>query len=438
MAPTSTVPVWQPPEFGRDDAGKLRCESVDLAGLVGRFGTPLYVYSLGHIDRRLQELRAAFGSRPPRICYAVKANDALGLLAALRERGTGFDIVSGGELERVLAVGADPASVVFSGVGKRDDELAAALAAGIRAIHVESRAEAERLGALAEARGQVAPVAVRVNPDVDPQTHPAIATGMRDAKFGVAIDEADSLMRRIAEHPHLNPVGVACHIGSQLLEVRPLHDALDRVLQRVDAWREAGIELEYLDLGGGLGIPYHDEQAPDVAAYARGILERLGDRPLQLLLEPGRFLVGGAGLLLTRVLYPKPQGSRLLAIVDAAMTELMRPALYDAWHGIAPVAADTRPLRQVDVVGPVCESTDVLARNRELPDPQAGDLWALFGAGAYGSTMAHTYNTRPRPAEILVHGDRIALLRPRESVAELLARDRHPAGWVSPHEGEAT
>lgn len=425
-----SVPL--PPEVARDDQGRLCVEGIPLERLAARFGTPLYVYSAAHLDSRLAMLRAGF-RRPPLICYAVKANDNLGLIGRFAAAGTGFDIVSGGELARVQAAGGDPSRVVFSGVGKRDDELQAALAAGVRAVHLESVAEAERLSAIAAAAGRKAPVAVRVNPDVDPGTHPHIATGMRKAKFGVAWDDVPALYRRLVADPWLDPIGVACHIGSQLLDVTPLLAALDRVLGLVDHLAGEGLRLRYLDLGGGLGVRYRAEDPePDLAGWAGGIDARLAGRDLELVLEPGRFLTAGAGLLLTRVLYPKRTPDRLLAVVDASMSELMRPALYGAWHGIVSVDAAPALPELVDVVGPVCESTDVLGRDRRLPDPTPGRLLAVLSAGAYGSTMANTYNTRPRPAEVLVDGRRVAVLRPRESVADLLARDRSDLDWDAP------
>lgn len=421
-----------PPEVVRDDDGRLHVEGVSLERLATRYGTPLYVYSAAHIDHQLAALRAGF-RRAPLVCYAVKANDALGILRRFARAGTGFDIVSGGELTRVLAAGGDPAKVVFSGIGKRDDELTAALDAGVRTINLESFAEADRLSELAVRRGRPAPVAVRANPDVDPGTHPYIATGMRKAKFGVAWDDVPALYRRIAADPWLVPVGVACHIGSQLLDVAPVLAALDRVLGLVDGLAAEGIRLRQLDLGGGLGVRYRaDDIAPDLASYAVGIESRLGNRELELILEPGRLLVGGAGLLLTRVLYPKRTPERLLAVVDASMTELMRPALYGAWHEIVPVVAAPAADELIDVVGPVCESTDVLGRDRRLPEPVHGRLLAILTAGAYGSTMAHTYNTRPRPAEVLVEGQRVAVLRQRETIAELLARDAADERWETP------
>ncbi len=425
-----SVPL--PPEVDRDDQGRLCVEGVPLAQLAARFGTPLYVYSAAHLDTRLAMLRRGF-HKPPLICYAVKANDNLGILRRFAAAGTGFDIVSGGELVRVLAAGGDPTRVVFSGVGKRDDELQAALQAGVRAIHLESIAEADRLSAIAAATGRKAPVAVRVNPDVDPGTHPHIATGMRKAKFGVAWDDVPALYRRLVADPWLVPIGAACHIGSQLLDVAPLLAALDRMLGLVDQLASAGLKLQYLDLGGGLGVRYQPEDGePDLRAYAAGIEARLAGRDLDLILEPGRFLVAGAGLLLTRVLYPKRTPERLLAVVDASMSELMRPALYGAWHGIVPVQDAPVLDELIDVVGPVCESTDVLGRDRYLPEPSPGRLLALTGVGAYGSTMANTYNTRPRPAEVLVEGGRVAVMRRRETVADLLDRDRQDLQWEAP------
>ena len=399
-------------------------EQVALTGVAERYGTPCYVYSRATLERHWNAFDQALGGHPHLICYAVKANSNLALLNLLARLGSGFDIVSVGELERVLQAGGDPAKVVFSGVGKRADEMRRALEAGIRCFNVESVPELERLSRVASEAGCLAPISLRVNPDVDARTHPYISTGLKENKFGVDIGEARAVYRRAAELPGLSVVGVDCHIGSQLTEVAPFVDALDRVLALVDDLGTDGIGIRHLDLGGGLGIRYGDEQPPSPQDYVAPLLERLGARDCEILLEPGRAIVGNAGVLLTRVEYLKCTAHRNFAVVDAAMNDLLRPALYDAWQDIVPVMPRTdTPERLYDVVGPVCETGDFLGKERRLA-VQEGDLLAVRSAGAYGFSMSSNYNSRPRAAEVLVDGDRAHLVRERETLAGLWAGER--------------
>lgn len=401
--------------------GRLHAEDVDLEALAATYGTPVYVYSRATLTRHFQVMTAALGDQPHLICYAVKANANLAVLDVLARLGSGFDIVSGGELARVLRAGGDPAKVVFSGVGKRAVELEQALSMGIRCFNVESIPELRRLDGVARTHGVTAPVSLRVNPDVDAQTHPYIATGLKDNKFGIPIAEAEAVYRLAAELPGIRVVGVDCHIGSQLTKTAPFVDALDLVLALVDRLSAQGIHLEHLDVGGGLGIRYRDETPPDPATYAAALRQRLAGRSLQLVLEPGRVLVGNAGILLTRVEYLKAQGERHFAIVDAGMNDLLRPALYQAWQEIVPVREHPEQPEQVyDVVGPVCETADFLGKERLLRIAE-GDLLAVRSAGAYGFVMASQYNARPRPPELLVDGARVHVARERESVTDLWA-----------------
>ena len=401
--------------------GVLHAEDVPVEAIAAAVGTPVYIYSRATLTRHFRVMTEALGDQPHLICYAVKANANLAVLNVLARLGSGFDIVSGGELARVLQAGGDPAKVVFSGVGKRAAELEQALSVGIRCFNVESIAELERLDRIARAHGVAAPVSLRVNPDVDAQTHPYIATGLKDNKFGIAISEAEAAYARAADAPGIRVVGVDCHIGSQLTKTAPFVDALDRVLKLVDRLAEQGIALQHLDVGGGLGIRYRDETPPDPAAYAAALRERLAGRALELILEPGRVLVGNAGILLTRVEYLKDQSERHFAIVDAGMNDLLRPALYQAWQEIVTVREQPdRPEAVYDVVGPVCETADFLGKARPLRIAE-GDLLAVRSAGAYGFVMASQYNARPRPPELLVDGDRIHVARTRESVNDLWA-----------------
>jgi len=403
--------------------GRLFAEDVDLIAAVAQWGTPCYVYSKATIERHWHAFDDAFGDMRHLVCYAVKANSNLAVLNVLAKLGSGFDIVSVGELERVLAAGGDAGKVVFSGVGKTAQEMTRALQAGIRCFNVESSAELEQLESVARALAMVAPVSLRVNPDVDARTHPYISTGLKDNKFGIAIEEAFDVYQYIADSDSLRVEGIDCHIGSQLTQVEPFVDALERVLALVDRLRAAGIALHHLDLGGGLGIQYRDETPPEPQEQIAALMEPLRGRDIEVIVEPGRAIVGNAGVLLTRVLYTKHNEEKNFAIVDAAMNDLMRPALYDAWQAIIPVQPDeTTETRCYDVVGPICETGDFLGKARELAIKQ-GDILAIRSAGAYGFTMSSNYNTRPRAAEIMVDGDRHQVVRKRESLAQLLENE---------------
>lgn len=399
--------------------GALYAESVALADIAGRFGTPAYIYSRATLERHWHAFDLAFGNHPHLICYAVKANSNLAVLNVLARLGSGFDIVSVGELERVIRAGGDPAKVVFSGVGKREDELRRALEVGIRCFNVEVPGELDRLDRIAGGMGVVAPVSLRVNPDVDAKTHPYIATGLKENKFGIDVESALEEYRRAAELPHLAILGMDCHIGSQLTDVTPFLAALERVLELMDRLDRDGIPLRHLDLGGGLGIRYRDETPPEPIEYVRALLDHVGNSRIEILLEPGRAIAGNAGILLTRVEYLKQTPHKSFAIVDAAMNDLMRPALYEAWQEIVPVQPrDEVPEQIYDVVGPVCETGDFLGRERRLA-VRPGDLLAVRSAGAYGFTMSSNYNSRVRPPEIMVDGERVHLVRARETIEDL-------------------
>ncbi|MDQ7729443.1 diaminopimelate decarboxylase [Halomonas sp. SpR8] len=405
--------------------GVLYAEDVPLSRIADEYGTPCYVYSKATFERHFRAYTEALGGHPHLICYAVKSNSNLAVLGLLAQLGAGFDIVSIGELERVLKAGGDPAKVVFSGVAKQPHEMTRALEVGIKCFNVESRPELERLNRVAGELGKIAPVSLRVNPDVDAGTHPYISTGLKDNKFGIPVDEALSVYELAASLPNLQVKGLDCHIGSQLTETAPFLDALDRLLMLMERLRERGIEIEHLDLGGGLGVPYRDEKPPQPFDYASQLLARLsrweGGEQLTLLFEPGRSIAANAGVMLTRVEFLKPGETKNFAIVDAAMNDLIRPALYQAWQAIVPV--DTRQPREsalYDVVGPVCETGDFLGKERELAIAE-GDLLAVRSAGAYGFVMASNYNSRPRAAELMVDGDSCHVVRARETVASLWA-----------------
>ncbi|KSW25262.1 MULTISPECIES: diaminopimelate decarboxylase [unclassified Pseudomonas] len=400
--------------------GQLFAEGVALSALAERFGTPTYVYSRAHIEQQFRSYTDALQGLPHLVCFAVKANSNLAVLNVLARLGSGFDIVSRGELERVLAAGGDPAKVVFSGVGKSRDDMRRALQVGVHCFNVESAVELERLQEVAAELGVKAPVSLRVNPDVDAQTHPYISTGLKENKFGIDIDEADAIYARAAELPNLEVKGVDCHIGSQLTQLEPFLDALDRLLALVDRLAARGILIRHLDLGGGLGVRYRDETPPPASDYIRAIRERLGSRQLSLVFEPGRYIVANAGLLLTRVEYLKHTAHKDFAIIDAAMNDLIRPALYQAWMEVTPVVARAGQKRTYDLVGPICETGDFLAKGRELA-LEEGDLLAIRSAGAYGFVMSSNYNTRGRAAEVLVDGERAFEVRRRETVQELYA-----------------
>lgn len=404
---------------------RLFAEDVPLAELAATYGTPCFVYSRAHIEHQFLALQTPLAQRPHLICYAVKANSNLAVLDVLARLGAGFDIVSEGELERVLAAGGDPAKIIFSGVGKTAREMERALTVGINCFNVESWPELERLSAVATALGTTASISLRVNPDVDAQTHPYISTGLKDNKFGVAIEEALSFYRKAATLPGIAIRGVDCHIGSQLTSMAPFLDALDRILDLVDALQAEGIAIAHLDLGGGLGVQYQQEMPPAPGVYIAALLERIGDRPLQLMFEPGRVIVANAGVMLTTVEYLKQTETRNFAIVDGAMNDIIRPALYQAEMGIIAVQIPP-PQRQSlnwDLVGPVCESADFLGRNRELA-LQPGDLLAVCSAGAYCAVMSSNYNTRNRAPEVMVDGERHTLVRRRDTYADQLALER--------------
>lgn len=402
-------------------SGRLYAEEIPLSVLAETHGTPLYVYSRATLERHYRAFDHAFGGMDHLICYAVKANSNLAILNVLARLGSGFDIVSGGELERVLRAGGDPSRVVFSGVGKREDELRRGLEVGIRCFNVEVPDELDILNRLAGEMGLKAPISLRVNPDVDANTHPYISTGLRENKFGIPMDAAFSEYLRANGLPHLKIVGIDCHIGSQLTKIDPFLDAFDRLLGMVDRLALEGIVLEHIDIGGGLGIRYNEESPPEPAEYAAAVMDRVKGRKVSLFMEPGRAIVGNAGVLLTRVLYLKSNGEKHFAVVDAAMNDLIRPSLYQAWQAILPVEASTaKETKCYDIVGPVCETGDFLGKDRELAIVP-GDLLAVRSAGAYGFTMSSNYNSRPRAAEILVDGDRAHVIRQRETVEGLFA-----------------
>jgi diaminopimelate decarboxylase len=427
------------PHLARRADGELQLEGQTLSALGRRFGTPLFVYSRAAMLDALAAYQRALHGRRHLVCYAMKANSNLAVLQTFVQAGCGFDIVSGGELERVLAAGGDPGRVVFSGVGKTRAEMRQGLLSGVRCFNVESVGEMERLSAESVALGRRAPVSLRVNPDVDALTHPYISTGLKASKFGIAHGEALAAYRRAAALPGLEVVGIDCHIGSQITQAEPYLDALDRVLDLVEAVEAAGIPIGHIDVGGGLGIVYRDEQPPLADELVGRLLERLdarGHGGREVLLEPGRSLVGNAGVLVTEVQYLKPGGDDGAAgggpgtnfcVVDAAMNDLVRPAMYEAWMGIEPCAPRAGPARRWDVVGPVCESGDWLGRDRALA-VEPGDLLAVLSAGAYGMAMASNYNTRPRAAEVMLAGGQAHLVRERERVRDLFAGERLIAG----------
>jgi len=403
--------------------GELTLDGVGLAAVAERFGTPCYVYSRALIERAFGEFDSGLAAVPHLVCYAVKANSNLAVLDVLARRGAGFDIVSGGELARVLAAGGRADRVIFSGVGKSEAEMRAALAAGIKCFNVESEPELDRLDAVAGSMKAKAPVSLRINPDVDAGTHPYISTGMAGNKFGIPHGRGLEAYRHAARLPNLRVTGIDCHIGSQILDTAPLDEALERVLELVDALAREGIALAHVDVGGGFGIRYRDEASPDIGAYCRHLAARLRGRGCEVLLEPGRAIVGNAGVLLTRLEYLKLDKAKRFAVVDASMSELIRPALYGAWHDIVPVRASALEAFDYDVVGPVCESSDVLGTDRRLA-VAAGDLLAIMSAGAYAMAMASNYNSRPRPCEVMIDAGQAHEVRARESERELFALEK--------------
>lgn len=400
--------------------GQLFAEGVALSAIAERFGTPTYVYSRAHIEAQYRAYADALAGMPHLVCFAVKANSNLGVLNVLARLGAGFDIVSRGELERVLAAGGEPGKIVFSGVGKTRDDMRRALEVGVHCFNVESVDELERLQLVAAELGKTASISLRVNPDVDAGTHPYISTGLKENKFGIDIEQAPAVYARAAELANLRIVGVDCHIGSQLTSLPPFLDALERLLALIDQLAAQGIQIQHLDLGGGLGVQYRDEQPPLAGDYIAAVRERLKGRALALVFEPGRSIVANAGVLLTRVEYLKHTAHKDFAIVDAAMNDLIRPALYQAWMDVTPVQPRDGQARQYDLVGPICETGDFLAKGRELVLAE-GDLLAVRSAGAYGFVMSSNYNTRGRAAEVLVDGEQVFEVRRRETIEELYA-----------------
>lgn len=447
---TTTVTLWQlafmnaradhhgvaadPARFGcRIVDGHLQVEDVDLRMLAKEVGTPTYVYGLGHIEAQYRGLVEAVGQRPTSICYAVKANSSQAVLGLLARLGAGADIVSVGEMRRAIAAGIPAERIVFSGVGKRDDEIDAAIEAGVRSVNVESEEELERVAARARRGTRKVFVSLRVNPDVDPETHPYLATGLRESKFGIPMGHARKVAKRAIDLEGVELVGIACHIGSQIAEASPYLDSVTRLRGLLEEIAEDGGQLRQLDLGGGMSIPYAPEDDVfDVTAWGRAVVEATKDLPMELVLEPGRYLVGNAGVLLTRVINTKRGEDKGFVIIDAAMNDLLRPALYQARHTIVPVAIEASlaaEVETVDLVGPVCECGDFLAENRPSPRLSTGDLVAVLSAGAYGMTMASTYNTRALPAEVVVRGSQWSVTRPRREIADLIGEENVP-GWV--------
>jgi diaminopimelate decarboxylase len=407
--------------------GTLHAEQVSLEDIARRFGTPCYVYSRAAIEAAYGEFATALRDREALICYSVKANSNLAVLALLARLGAGFDIVSGGELARVLAAGGDPKKTLFSGVGKSEAEIELALRRGIRCLNVESEAELKRVAAVAHRMGQRAPIALRVNPDIDAKSHPYISTGLLETKFGVAHADAERLYAQAVANADLQVVGIGCHIGSSLVDPAPFIAAAGRLAVLIDRLQAAGVRLQHIDLGGGIGIRYKDEAQRPIAAFVAGALAALGERPQTLVFDPGRAIVGNAGVLLTRVEYVKPGAARNFLVVDAAMNDLIRPPLYGAWHEVRAVREPESGAAAAvyDVVGPVCETGDFLAKERRLT-ARDGDLLAIMSAGAYGMAMSSNYNSRPRPAEVLIRGSEAQLVRSRETPEQLFALERIP------------
>lgn len=407
--------------FNYQDDGQLWAENVNLTQLADQFGTPLYVYSRATLERHWKAFDSAAGDHPHLVCYAVKANSNLGVLNTLARLGSGFDIVSGGELERVIAAGGEPSKIVFSGVGKTESEMKRALSLKIKCFNVESEPELLRLNKVAGEMGVKAPISLRINPDVDAQTHPYISTGLRDNKFGIAFDRAPEVYQFASTLENLTIHGIDCHIGSQLTNIAPFIDATDRLLKLIDDLREQGIQIKHLDVGGGLGVVYDSEKPPEPAEYAKALLSRLDNHKyLELVFEPGRAIAANAGVLLTKVEFLKPTEHKNFAIIDAAMNDLMRPALYQAWQKIVPVVPRQGEAVVYDLVGPICETGDFIGKDRSLV-LEEGDLLAIRSAGAYGFAMSSNYNTRARAAEVMVDGDTVHLVRQREELSSLWA-----------------
>lgn len=408
---------------------ELFAEEVSLRDIVAQVGSPVYVYSQATLERHFKAFDAAFAGAPHTICYSVKANSNLAILKTFIRMGGGVDIVSGGELYRALQAGVDPRKVVYSGVGKRDDEIEYALNTGILMFNVESEQEIDRLNEIAGRLGKKAGIALRVNPDVDPQTHPYITTGLKKAKFGITIERAIEEYKRARTMKHLDILGIDCHIGSQLTKVEPFVDSIKKLKRLIGELKALDINLKYLDIGGGLGIQYDAEEPPLPADYGSAIQAETKDLGLHLIFEPGRNLVGNAGILVAKCLYTKERDEKNFIIIDAGMNDLARPALYGSFHGVQPVVKDQDGLVVADIVGPICETGDFLVKERNVPMFKQGDLMAFMSAGAYGFTMSSNYNTRPRVAEVLVNGDKFAVVREREKVEDLLHGESIPA-WL--------
>jgi diaminopimelate decarboxylase len=409
-------------------ADELYCEEVPVREIAEQVGTPFYLYSHSTLRRHIQRFSQAFARVPHVVCFSAKANSNLAVLKVFINNGAGIDIVSGGELFRALKAGCDPARIVYSGVGKTEAEIRATLDAGILMFNVESDQELVKIDAVAGAMGKRARIAIRVNPDVDPQTHPYISTGMKKAKFGINIKQSVEEYRKAAALPNIDVVGVDCHIGSQLTKVSPFVDAIAKVRELVQELHKEGFSIRYLDLGGGLGITYSDETPPDFEEYSQAVIDATRDLGVTLIFEPGRVLVGNAGILVCRVLYTKKGEVKNFVITDAGMNDLIRPALYGSYHGIGAVDKSRPGTVNADLVGPICESGDFLAQDREIPDFRSGDLVAVSSAGAYGFTMSSNYNSRPRVAEILVNGNQILMVRQRETYEDLIRGETIPDG----------
>ena len=405
---------------------ELYAEELKVRDLAAEYGTPLYIYSAATLKRHYQAFDSAFEGLNHLTCFSVKCNSNLGVLGLLNGLGAGADIVSGGELYRALQAGMDPGKIVFSGVGKQVHEIREALEAGILMFNVESLPELHLVNVTAKAMQRIAPVSLRINPDVDPQTHPYISTGLKKNKFGISMDRALDLFRQARDLSHIEPIGIDCHIGSQLTDIAPFLEALERLKHLYARLQDEGISVKYLDLGGGLGITYAEEEPPHPSEFGRALGETLQDIEVTLILEPGRVIAGNAGILVTRVLFVKESEAKRFVVVDAAMNDLIRPALYGAHHRISEVTPQGRPEALVDVVGPICETGDFLAQGRVLPGVESEEFLAVFSAGAYGFAMASQYNSRCRAAEVLVHGDQARLVRKRESYQDLVALEDIP------------
>ena len=408
------------------EQGQLFAEDIPVSELAERFGTPLYIYSAATLRRHFQAFDSAFKSIPHLTCFSMKCNGNLSVLKLLKDMGAGADIVSGGELYRALRAGMEPGKIVFSGVGKRPEEMAAALEVDILMFNMESDQELRVLSRVAQQSGRTARISLRINPDVDPKTHPYISTGLKKNKFGIDIRQAEELYSEAQSLPGIEPVGIDCHIGSQLTEISPFLEALDRLKALNGRLQKRGLSIRYLDLGGGLGITYGEEEPPHPREFGQALTQALSDWDVHLILEPGRVIAGNAGILATRILYTKQTEIKSFAVVDAAMNDLIRPSFYDAFHRICEVTPQGREEISLDVVGPICETGDFLAQERTMPRPEPGELLAAFSAGAYGFAMSSQYNARPRAAEVLVDGDQARLIRDRETYEDLIAQEtRH-------------